>query len=286
MPRKKLLSQYHPLLYAVSVWEKRLRRYIYWLTNGEKYAQHKQAEKLLSRIKKHQSVLIRKLGVSDLELQYNKVENLKIAIQHLNGILIRPGETFSFCKLVGVPTRRKGYKMGMELSFGEAKSGIGGGLCQISNLLHWLVIHSPLTITERYHHSFDPFPDENRVLPFGSGATVFFNYRDFCFKNNTSYTFQLFLWLSDKCLEGELRCSQELDFAYHAEEKEHEFLKIGHDFYRKNEIWRKRIAKFQSGKVLEEELVTRNFAHVKYKPEYYREVTVVELTAEQRARLF
>ena len=128
--------------------------------------------------------------------------------------------------------------MGMELSFGEARAGIGGGLCQISNLLHWLVIHSPLTVTERYHHSFDPFPDENRVLPFGSGATVFFNYRDFCFQNTTPYTFQIRLWLSEKCLEGELRCDTSLDFAYHVEEKAHEFLKLGDTFYRKNEIWK------------------------------------------------
>ncbi|MCD7898377.1 MAG: VanW family protein [Bacteroides sp.] len=45
-------------------------------------------------------------------MQINKITNLKIAAGHLNSILIKPGETFSFCKLVGLPTRRKGYLYG------------------------------------------------------------------------------------------------------------------------------------------------------------------------------
>lgn len=159
----------------------------------------------------------------------------------------------------------------MELTFGEARAGVGGGICQISNLMLWLVIHSPLTVTERYHHSFDPFPDDGRVLPFGSGATVFYNYRDYQFTNNTDHTFQVNLWFTDKCLEGELRMDAELDYAYHVIEKDHQFLKIDELYYRKNEIWRNKILKFKSGEILESELVTKNFARVTYKPDYYIE---------------
>lgn len=269
---KKLLSQRHPVLYFLSVWEKRIKRRLAWYFGGKRYAVKRSEDKLPYRVKKHQSVLIRKLGCSDIQLQYNKVENLKIAIKKLDGILIKPGETFSFCKLVGRPTKRKGYLPGMELSYGEARAGIGGGLCQIANLIHWLVLHSSLTVTERHHHSFDPFPDEGRVLPFGSGATIFYNYIDYQVTNTTPYTFQINLWISEKCLEGELRISEELDYAYHVYEKEHEFLKIGESYYRKNEIWRNRIAKFESGKLLETEQIAKNFALVKYIPEQYREV--------------
>jgi vancomycin resistance protein VanW len=214
-------------------------------------------------------VLLKRLGESDMQLQINKVTNLAIALRQITGIVIRPGETFSFCKLVGRPTQRKGYLHGMELSFGEARPGIGGGICQISNLIHWLVMHSPLTVTERYHHSFDPFPDDGRVLPFGSGATVFYNYRDYQFTNNTQYTFQVNLWLSEKCLEGELRIDTELDFAYHVFEKDHAFLKIDGQFYRRNEIWREKILKYESGRVVDTELVTKNFARVTYTPDVY-----------------
>ena len=207
-----------------------------------------------------------------MQLQINKVTNLKLAIKNIDGIVIKPGETFSFCKLVGRPAKSKGYLPGMELSFGKARPGIGGGLCQISNLIHWLVMHSPLTVTERYHHSFDPFPDDGRVLPFGSGATVFYNYRDYQFTNKTEHTFQINLWLSEKCLEGELRINTELDYAYHVFEKEHQFLKIDDHFYRKNEIWRYKILKFKSGQVVETQLITKNFARVAYTPESYSEI--------------
>lgn len=226
---------------------------------------------MLYRVKKHQSVLIRKLGDSDVQLQYNKVVNLKIASKKVDGILIKPGEVFSLCRLVGLTSKRKGYLPGMELSFGEAKAGVGGGLCQIANLIYWMVLHSPLDVIERHHHSFDPFPDDGRVLPFGSGATIFYNYLDLRVKNNTPYTFQINLWFSEKCLEGELRIDTELDYSYHVYELNHKFLKINDEFYRSNEIWRNKISKFTGGEVLEHELITKNFALVKYIPEQYEE---------------
>lgn len=261
---KILLSQMHPVLYFIAVWVKRIERYTKWYFSRTKYARIKSSEKLEYRVKKHQSVLIRKLGTSDITLQHNKVKNLQIAHKKIDGIIIRPGEVFSFCKLVGLPTKNKGYLEGMELFFGEARKGVGGGLCQIANLIHWLALHSPLTVIERHHHSFDPFPDENRVLPFGSGATIFYNYVDLQIKNNTPYTFQINLWISEKCLEGELRCDKELDFVYHVFEKEHKFIKVEEEYYRSNEIWRNKIAKFKGGKVLETEVIAKNYALVKY----------------------
>ncbi len=244
-------------------------RYFQWYFGDKKYSGKRDTNKLPFRIKKHQSVLLKKLGESDMQLQINKATNLKIAVNNIDGILIHPGETFSFCKLVGLPTKRKGYLLGMELTFGEARAGIGGGICQISNLIHWLVIHSSLTVTERHHHSFDPFPDDGRVLPFGSGATVFYNYLDYQFKNNTTHTFQINLWFTDKCLEGELRIDSELDYAYHVMEKEHQFLKIDGQFFRKNEIWRDKILKYKSGEIVNTELITKNFARVTYTPDNY-----------------
>ena len=266
---KKLLSQRHPIFYFLSVWEKRIRRQLKWKYDDKKYTTQNSSKKLPYRVKKHQSKLLKKLGDTDMQLQYNKIDNLKIVVDRINGTLIRPGETFSFCKTVGLPTKRKGYKLGMELSFGEAKAGIGGGICQSSNLLNWLALHSPLIITERHHHSFDPFPDDGRVLPFASGATVFYNYLDFQITNETEWTFQINLWLTDKLLEGEIRVNQELDFAYHVYEQNHQFTKEGENYFRSNEIWRKKIAKFESGRELENELVIKNNARVKYIPEIF-----------------
>lgn len=269
MKKRKLISQYHPLLYKLAVGYRRFLRKMDWIINKHKYSKTYIEETLPYKVKKHQSVLLKKLGDHNQQLQINKITNLKIASSKINNIIIKPNETFSFCKLVGLPTSKKGYLEGMELSFGKAQAGIGGGICQISNLIHWLVIHSPLTVTERHHHSFDPFPDDGRVLPFGSGATVFYNYLDYQFSNNTPYTFQIKLWFSDKCLEGALYIDTPLDYAYHVFEKEHAFIKDGATFYRKNEIWRNKILKFQSGKIIDEELITKNYARVSYTPENY-----------------
>jgi vancomycin resistance protein VanW len=282
---KKLLSQRHPLLYFSAVWTKRFHRQLQWYTGRTKFSKNISSEKLPFRIKKHQSVLIRKLGVSDAQLQVNKVTNLKIASKKINGIIIKPGETFSFCKLVGFPSKLKGYLTGMELSNGKVKAGIGGGLCQIANLIHWLVMHSPLTVTERHHHSFDPFPDEGRVLPFGSGATVFYNYLDYQVTNKTDHTFQFNLWFSEKCLEGELRIDKELDYTYHVYEKDHDFLKINDKYYRKNEIWRDKTDKFRSGKILQTDMIAKNFAKVMYIPESFKESHIQELNEFEKAKL-
>ncbi|MBR9860859.1 VanW family protein [bacterium] len=267
MPQKKLLSQRHPVLYKIAVAKHRLRRRIDWITGGKTYTKSKSKEPLAFRVKKHQSKLLKKLGEHEMQWQYNKVENLKIVVDCINGTILKPGETFSFCKTVGKPTSRRGFKEGMELSFGEAKPGVGGGICQSSNLLHWLALHSPLDITERHHHSFDPFPDDGRVLPWASGATVFYNYLDFQITNNTQWTFQINLWLTEKLLEGELRVNEELDFAYHVFEKNHKFIRNGNEYFRSNEIWRNKIAKFKSGAILKEECIAKNFGRVMYVPD-------------------
>ena len=60
---------------------------------------------------------------------------------------------------------------GMILRNGRVASGVGGGLCQMTNLLYWMTLHTPLTVTERWRHGYDVFPDSNRTQPFGSGAT-------------------------------------------------------------------------------------------------------------------
>lgn len=268
---RRPISSIHPVFYFVIVWLRQLKRYLEWLPQFRIFAKTISAERLKYRVYKHQSVLVRKLGDSDLTLQYNKVENLKIAIQKLNGLIIKPGEIFSFCFLVGRATKQKGYLDGMLLKNGEAIAGVGGGLCQISNLIHWLCLHSPLTITERHHHSFDPFPDDCRILPFGSGATIFYNYIDYQFRNDTSHTFQLLFWLDEKCLNGDLRIETELPYKYHVYEKNHRFVKVGESFYRRNELWREKYLKKGHGQIIESEQIQKSDSLVKYTPEEYIE---------------
>lgn len=263
-----MISHRHPALYALAVTAYRLRRSGRWLIEdlrGAAIASQQSADKLPVRVKKHQSRLLRQLGDSEMWLQHNKVKNLGLAIRPIDGLLVRPGETFSFWRRVGPPTRQRGYIEGMEISAGEARPGIGGGICQLANVLHWLVLHSPLVVTERSTHSYDPFPDQARSLPYGTGCSVFYNYVDFCFSNPTATTFQLSFTLSERFLEGELRASAELPHSYTILEKDHAFLREGDRFYRQNQLWR-RVFDRATGAPLREEFIKRNFVRVKYVP--------------------
>ncbi len=114
----------------------------------------------------HRSIILRKLKDVDICLQENKRTNLSLAIQKINNIIIEPNQTLSFWKLVGRPTKNKGYLTGLVLNQGKIDTGIGGGLCQLGNLIFWIFAHSPLDITQRFRHSFDVFPDIDRKVPF------------------------------------------------------------------------------------------------------------------------
>ena len=152
-----------------------LKRKMDWFLSKEKYSKNQGLQPLTYELINHQSFLLRRLKDVDMYLQHNKTVNLRLAIAKLNGIIIKPGETFSFWKLVGRPTKRKGYLDGLALSNGQIGKDTGGGLCQLGNLIYWMTIHTPLSITQRWRHSYDVFPDVNRKIPFGSGATLSYN---------------------------------------------------------------------------------------------------------------
>lgn len=260
---RRRLSEIHPLFYHARIRQKRLFRQLADLTRVSRFASEKRDENFSFTCKKHQSLLRRKLGNSAPELQENKIQNLKIACPTIDGILIKPGETFSFWRQVGEATAGRGYVEGMQLSRGEVVRGVGGGLCQLANLLYWMTLHTPLEVVERHHHSFDPFPDENRVLPFGSGAGVFYNYIDLRFYNPTDITFQIRLWLTDEHLKGAVYSDRETPYSYHVFEKNHRFLQESGRNYRENEIWRELIDR-RTGNRVDEELLVKNFSEVKY----------------------
>lgn len=260
---KKFLLKKFPILYRARIQQLRLKRHIQNLKPTLKFARDKSHVMLEHSIKKHQSLLRRKLGTTDPKLQDNKVTNLAISCHEIDGLLIRPRETFSFWKLVGKTSSKKGYIEGLLLSQGEVKTGLGGGICQLSNLLFWLALHSPLEIRERHHHSFDPFPDDGRVLPFGSGASVFYNYVDLRFYNPTEATFQVNVWLTENHLKGSMQSDCYWPYSFHVEEKNHHFIKLDGKNFRSNEIWR-RIVDKTAGETVKNELLIKNFSEVKY----------------------
>jgi len=199
------------------------KRHLFWLFGGIKFARKDANDKSFVFnyfFFSHQTPLLRKLKDVDMYLQYNKITNLRIAVAKINGTIIHPGETFSYWKLIGKPTKRKGYLKGMILKSGSFKAGVGGGLCQLSNLIYWMAIHTPLTVIERHRHGFDVFPDADRTQPFGSGATCFYNYGDLMIRNDTGQPFKLMLEVGENDLKGAWKTAMLPDYRYEAYEKD------------------------------------------------------------------
>jgi len=263
---RRPISSINPVFYFIVVKLRRFIRRMKWWFGNQKFAKTISAGPLKYRVYKHRLVSIR---LGDPILQKNKVQNLKIAINNLNGIIIHPGETFSLCYLIGCATKRKGYLEANTLSNGKVSVKIGGGLCKLPILINWICLHSPLTVVECHQHSFDPFPDEAGVIPSGSGPTFFYNYLDYQFKNNTNYTFQFLFSQENEYLNGDLRTDTELPYRYHVFEANDRFVKAGENFYRKTEIWRQKYDVKLHAEPIETQLIQKNNALVKYIPSEY-----------------
>lgn len=263
------LSSRHSLLFKSRVTQRRVFRLIRWYMGLEKFSLERSQQRLSYKVYRHQSKLRRYLSSDSSEgiWQENKVHNHQLALPYLDGILIKPGETLSVWRLIGRPTVERGFKEGMELAMGRARGGIGGGLCQVANLIHWLALHSPLQVTQRSSHSFDPFPDQGRVIPYGTGAALFYNYIDLWILNPTENTFQLRLWLSDTLLNGELRCSVRMQHRYRILEKNAHFKQIGKLWTRHNEIWRETFTKGENSEITLLEKLYENHVRVLYEPD-------------------
>ena len=275
------LTQRHPWLLPVATAVHRTRRRVQWTraawSGRVVWASRRTSTDLPVRLKQHGSLLLRELSPDQMHLQRNKVTNLRLAAQRLDGIVIAPGETFSFNRLVGSCTRRRGYLDGMKLSHGEAEAGVGGGICQLANLVHWMVLHSPLTVVERSEHSFDPFPDRGRVLPWGVGCSIVYNYVDLVVRNDTSHPVQLRTWVGSRFLHGQLRTDERPAHSYQVEARGEQFLRHEDRVYRRNEIWR-RVIDRRTGEQVGEELLRTNCARVVYAPG--PEVEVLEVKVE------
>ena len=197
--------------------------------------------------------------------QENKVVNLRLAAQRLDGVLLRPGETMSYWRLIGRPSRRKGYREGMVLFLGRIGGDIGGGLCQMSNLIFWMTLHTPLKVVERYRHSHDVFPDANRTQPFGSGATCAYPLRALMIRNDTNQTFQLRVWVGKEHLHGQWRAEKVVEHRYEIVEKDACIRQMSWGGYvRHNTLWRRIYDR--EGQLRQEEPLFTNDAIMMYSP--------------------
>lgn len=263
---RKLFCEISPLTYRISeqkeIWKRKLTDRL----RGEKLATRKSRKLLPVRLYSHNSLIRRRLGNVDMQLQENKAVNLKLAAKNLNGLLIYPGEVFSFWHLVGKTTAQKGYLEGLVIKKNQPNKETGGGLCQLTNGIHWLILHTPLLITEHHHHDqYDLFPDFGRTIPFGTGTSISYNYIDYRFKNTSDQLLQLIVYTTAEHLCLELRGQRKWGYTYHIFAEDEFFQREGRDVYRHGRVCRSQIDPL-TGRILQKEIIKINHAKVMYDP--------------------
>ena len=262
--KRILFCELCPFAYRLSTEKEILKRHLKDTLHKTRFAHERTQDSLPVVVYRHNSLIRRRLGNVNMQLQENKATNLALAVQHIDGLLIRPGETFSVWKQVGRTTQRKGYKEGLTIAKGQPSQGIGGGLCQLSNLIHWLVLHSDLTITEHHHHDgLDLFPDYGRQIPFGTGTSISYNYIDYRVRNDTANTYQLRLHVDGEYLCGELHAAESLPHTFHIHAENEYFSREQGVVYRNGQVFRDIIDR-TTGQVFDSQLIRTNHARVMY----------------------
>ena len=199
--------------------------------------------------------------------QHNKAQNIRLACERINGLVIRPGETFSFWQRVGNTTARKGYKEGRVIILGKLTKGLGGGLCNLANTIHRVVLQSPLTDTEFHMHSDALAPDEGGVrVPLSAGTSVNYNYEDYRFRNDTDQDIQLLAWCDDENLYCEIRSKKPFPESFGISEEDHHFVREGDTYYRVSRIYKDTFDK-KTGELKAHTLIVNNHSEVLFDPE-------------------
>ncbi len=111
----------------------------------------------------------------------NRVHNIKVATERYNGLLIKPGEEFSFVDILGEVDGDHGYLPELVIKNNVTEPEFGGGICQVSTTAFRAAIYSGLKITARKNHAY-PVSYYN---PQGMDSTVYVPRPDLRFKNNT-----------------------------------------------------------------------------------------------------
>lgn len=119
----------------------------------------------------------------------NRQTNITLTCQSLNGIVVKAGETFSFCNTLGPAKPEDGYlKADTFDSDGNTIKAYGGGKCQVSTTLYNAVLAcSGLTVVERHEHSGEVY-----YVPEGMDACVAYGSCDFKFRNDNSFDIKLY----------------------------------------------------------------------------------------------
>jgi len=121
----------------------------------------------------------------------NRIHNVHLLADMLDGRIIKPGQAFDFNKAIGQRTTARGFLVGQQIENGQLVPAVGGGVCQVVTTLFDAAFYAGLKITDRRNHDF-----YISHYPLGMDATVSWGGPEFRFVNTlrhailikTSYT--------------------------------------------------------------------------------------------------
>lgn len=110
----------------------------------------------------------------------NRNSNLKKACEMLNGLVLQPGQEFSYNETLGERTKDKGWLPAPAYSGTTLVDSPGGGICQVSSTLYLASVYAELTVLERVNHGFPV-----SYIPLGMDATVNWGFTDLKLRNDS-----------------------------------------------------------------------------------------------------
>ena len=148
----------------------------HYAANGA--AEGRNATTLISAGEGAQAAIVRGSCTTKFDPRASRATNIAVAASRINGVVIQPGEEFSFNKTILPRTAANGYVEAPIYVSGKHSTGTGGGICQVSSTMYSAMLNGGIPATERHPHSL-PVP----YLPEGRDATIAGNYYDLRFVN-------------------------------------------------------------------------------------------------------
>ena len=137
----------------------------------------------------------------------NRNENLRLACAAMDGVILQPGEEFSYNLTLGERTKERGWKAAPAYSGFDLVASYGGGICQGSSTLYYCTLLADLEILERVSHGY-----ASSYIPIGTDATVSWWGPDFRFRNNTNFPIMIRAEVSDGYVRVKLLGTDEKDY--------------------------------------------------------------------------
>lgn len=200
--KRKRLTQRFPFLIPLRKKQRKIWFHQKMKWDKNKYANRYRSTYLPVTLFEAESKIINENSGFDIKYQYNKAHNLKLAAQTMDTLLILPGEVYSFYFCEKKTKHLGTYQEGLNLVDGKIVYSYGGGLCQLSNMIFWLLLHTPMTILERHGHEVAYFHAPIEGIPIGADATISEGWLDLKFKNETSQAFQLKIYFEEGMMKG------------------------------------------------------------------------------------